>query len=160
MSSMEAISLRGSLPGDGVLQIVETEFGTVSGVICWDSDYPGIINQAGQNDVDVMFVPSHDWEAIVNVHAEMAVFRAIENGYVLVRQAEQGKSIITDSYGRKIASMNHFTAAERVMVAEIPTQGVSTIYGKTGDWFGALSGLGFIAITVWGIIRWRQNKKQ
>jgi len=152
--------IEGSLAGDGVLQIVETEIGTVSGVICWDSDYPGIMTQAGQNDVDVMFVPAHDWKAIVHIHADMAVFRAIENGYVLVRQAEQGMSIITDAYGRKIVSMNHFTASERVMVAEIPAQSVSTIYGKTGDWFGMLCGLGFIATGVWAVIRWRFYRSQ
>jgi apolipoprotein N-acyltransferase len=34
-------TIEGFKPGDGVLRTVETPFGTLSGIICWDTDAAG-----------------------------------------------------------------------------------------------------------------------
>ena len=77
----------GTLLGDGNLQTVETPFGVLSGVICWDADFPTVIQQTGQKGVGLLVVPSGDWLEINPIHSQMAVFRAIENGMSMVRQA-------------------------------------------------------------------------
>jgi len=86
----------------------------------------------------------------------MAVFRAIENGISVVRRAEQGRSITVDPYGRVLAKMDHFTASERVMVAQVPTQGVFTVYSVIGDLFGWLSVVGFVVVAIWAVVRGRK----
>ena len=49
--------VEGTLLGDGKLQAVTTPFGVLSGVICWDMDYPATIQQTGQNDrADVFLI--------------------------------------------------------------------------------------------------------
>jgi apolipoprotein N-acyltransferase len=148
--------LEGSLLGDGVLRTVETPYGTLSGVICWDTDFPSTVRQAGRNGTDILLSPAHDWREIDPMHAQMAVFRAIENGVSVVRQADQGRSITADPYGRVLAEMDHFTASERVMVAQAPTNGVFTVYSVIGDLFGWLSVVGFVVIAVWAIVRGRK----
>ena len=70
----------GSLKGDGVLQTINTPYGKLSAVICWDADFPNIIKQAGEQDVDLLFVPANDWREVKDIHAGMATFRAVENG--------------------------------------------------------------------------------
>jgi apolipoprotein N-acyltransferase len=149
--------LEGSLPGDGVLRTVETPYGTLSGIICWDADFPSVVSQAGRNGTDILLVPSNDWRAVDPLHTQMAVFRAVENGVSLVRHVSNGLSIATDPYGRVLASMDHFTASERVMVAQVPTEGVFTVYSIIGDTFAWLSIVGFVVIVVWTIVRWRRG---
>ncbi len=149
--------VEGSVAGDGVLQTFETPFATVSGVICWDMDFPATVNQAGRNGTDILLAPALDWLAVSTTHAHMSVFRAIENGVALVRHADNGLSIATDPYGRVLASLDHFGADRRLMVVEVPTSGVTTIYSILGDWFGWIAGLGFLMIVVVTVIQRRRR---
>jgi apolipoprotein N-acyltransferase len=151
--------LEGIEPGDGVLRTYESPFGTLSGVICWDADFPATVRQAGRNGTDILLVPSNDTRAVDPMHTQWAVFRAIENGVSLVRPASGGLSIATDPYGRVLASMDHWQASEWVMVAQVPTQGVFTIYSVIGDLFGWLAVAGLTVIVVWQVIRGRRARR-
>jgi apolipoprotein N-acyltransferase len=151
--------LEGIQPGDRVLRTFKSPFGTISGIICWDADFPATVRQAGRNGTDILLVPSNDSREIDPMHTHMAVFRAIENGVSLVRQASRGLSIVTDPYGRVLADMDHFTASEWVMVAQVPTHGVFTVYSVIGDLFGWLALAGFAAITAWVLIRRGRAKR-
>jgi apolipoprotein N-acyltransferase len=144
-------TLEGIQPGDRVLRTFESPFGTISGVICWDADFPATIRQAGRNGTDILLVPSNDIREIDPLHTQMAVYRAIENGVSMVRQASNGLSMVTDPYGRPLAAMDHFVASERVMVAQVPTQGVSTLYPVIGDLFGWLAVAGFVGLVLWAV---------
>ena len=84
------------MQGDGKLHSVATPFGVLSGVICYDLDYPAVIQQTGMNGTGLLLVPSKDWFEIDPIHSQMAVFRAIENGMSLVRQTDAGLSIAVD----------------------------------------------------------------
>jgi len=148
--------LEGSLLGDGKLRTAETPYGTLSGVICWDNDFIATIRQAGRNGTDILLVPSHDWRAIDPMHAQMSVFRAIENGVSVFRQTDQGLSIATDPYGRVLAVEDHFTTSEHVMVTQVPTKGVFTLYSVIGDLFGWLAVAGFVIIAGWAVVRGRK----
>ena len=100
------------------MRTVETPFGTLAGVICWDVDYPQAIRQASPKNVAILLAPSNDWPEITLMHTDMAVYRAIENGFSLVRQTDHGLSVAYDPYGRILAQMDHFAASQRVMVAQ------------------------------------------
>jgi apolipoprotein N-acyltransferase len=147
-----------SLVGDGKLQTVATPFGVLSGVICYDLDYPAVIQQTGQKGVGLLLVPSKDWFEIDPVHSHMAVFRAIENGMSLVRQTDTGLSIAVDPYGRVLAQTDFFGATDRTMVAQVPMRHVTTIYTLFGRWFEWLCLAGFLFVVAWALVARRQAK--
>lgn len=149
----------GSVLGKGDLQTFQTPSANVGGVICWDMDFPRIMSQAGRNGTDILLAPANDWEAVSTTHAHMAVFRAIENGVSLVRQAKNGLSIATDPYGRTLSKMDHFTASERLMVAQVPTTGITTVYSVIGDLFAWVTVFGFPLLVYLAIIGSRRSKQ-
>jgi len=138
--------------GEGQILTHDTPYGRIAAAICFDLDFPGYIRQAGQARSDILLAPYGDWETIKELHAEMAAFRAVENGISLVRPARGGVSTAIDPYGRVLASMDEFTAEQRIMVAQVPTSGVRTIYSRLGDWFVWLSMAGLIILTVAGFV--------
>lgn len=136
----------GTLAGDAVLRAKDTEFGRVSGVICWDQDFPHIMRQAGKNNTDIMLAPNADWPAITPMHTHIGIFRAIENGYSLVRPNVNGLSVITDPYGRVLAANEHVNNGEWTISAHVPVRGISTVYTFIGDIFGWLA---LIVLGLW-----------
>ena len=141
---------------EGKIRMIETPFGRLSSVICFDMDFPGLLEQAGQLRTDLMLVPSNDWREIDPWHSEMARFRAIEQGFNMVRHASLGLSVATDYQGRVLSHMDHFRTADRVMVSEVPTRGVTTIYSMVGDLFAWLC-IVTLPVLIVPVIRRRQE---
>jgi apolipoprotein N-acyltransferase len=139
--------------GDGILPVSNTPFGKVSAAICYDMDFTALINQAGRKDIDLMLVPAWDWLAINPLHARMAVFRAIENGFSMVRQTGEGLSIATDYHGRTLTSMDHFNTNDRTMQAKLPVEGVRTVYALIGDSFAWLCIFLFVCFIAWPFMK-------
>lgn len=129
---------------------LETPFGTISGIVCWDADFPSVVRQAGRQGVDLLFVPANDWSQVRDLHAEMAVFRAVENGFSMVRQTSNGVSITTDAYGRVLNSADSFS---RVLEQDVrvPLNSTTTLYSRVGDAVGwaALLGTAVLLIATW-----------
>src|SRR5260221_4612137 len=90
---------------------------------------------AGAVRADINLDQAKDWRAIDPLHTRMASFRAIEQGFNLVRQTSEGRSAAYDYQGRVLASMDHFQTSDYAMVSQVPTRGVRTIYYLLGDWF-------------------------
>jgi apolipoprotein N-acyltransferase len=142
-SGLKAIPVPGteaelSARDEGKIRVLETPYGRLSSVICFDMDFPGLLHEAGRLQTDIMLVPSNDWIEIDPWHTEMARFRAIEQGFNLVRQTSNGLSVATDTRGRVLSRMDHFTTRDRVMVSQVPTRGVTTLYSKVSDLFAWL----------------------
>ena len=134
--------------GDGKLRDLDTPYGRLSSIICYDGDFPQLLAQAGALGVDVMLDPSNDWRAIDPWHTQMASFRAIEQGFNLVRHTSQGLSAAFDYQGRRLAAMDHYQTTDYAMVSQVPTRGVRTIYSRVGDWFGWVCLAGLVLLTV------------
>lgn len=142
-----AISIR----GDGKLRALDTPYGRLSSAICFDADFPQLLRQAGRLGTDLLLDPSNDWKAIDPWHTRMASFRAIEEGFNLVRHTSQGLSAAFDYQGRQLASMDHYLTTDRVLVAQVPTQGTRTLYALLGDWFAWICLLGLAGVISMGI---------
>ncbi|HEX8630621.1 MAG TPA: nitrilase-related carbon-nitrogen hydrolase, partial [Catenuloplanes sp.] len=140
----------GNVPGPGVLPIVDTPYGRLSTVICFDAAFPGMIRQAGRAGVDILLVPSSDWEQVTDALAQQAVLRAVENGVSVVRPARSGTSIAVDYHGRVLGrDAGWFTGdprtTEQTMTVSAPVSGVRTPYARfTGDALGWLSVAGLL----------------
>ncbi len=100
-----------------------------------------------------MLVPSNDWPDIDPLHTQMASFRAIENGFSLVRITGNGLSAAFDYQGQVLAAVDYFTSGEQVMIAHLPIQGVTTIYSVVGDLFAWLCVAGFVGLAGWAVVR-------
>ncbi len=125
----------GMKKGDGEVAIAALDDVRTGHVICYDMDFPSFIQQAGRNDVDILFAPSSDWREVRFFHAISARFRAVENGCSLVRPTVQGLSIATDPYGRLLAYHDYYSNTPRLTMAGVPSRGTRTIYSKCGDLF-------------------------
>jgi apolipoprotein N-acyltransferase len=142
-------------------QTVDTPYGRLAGVVCCDLDYPYVIRQVSQKGVDILLVPSFEpTTANIVAHSQMAPFRAIENGVSIFRPTSQGISLAIDPYGRLLGSMNHTTASETVLVAQVPNRHIFTIYSAVGDLFGWLTVAGFVLMVGWAILRGRRAGKE
>jgi apolipoprotein N-acyltransferase len=150
MDFLKATRVPGSLntKGDGVLPVIETEFGRISTAICFDMDFPHLIAQAGRGKTDLFLAPSNDWREARDTHARMAKMRAIEQGFALVRPTKDGTTLVTDSTGRTLTAVTLDDNRTGLIVVELPVKSRFTLYSVIGDAFGLLCGVGFIAIVL------------
>jgi len=116
-----------------LIQRTETQFGTVAGAICFDMDFPQHLKQA--KSVDIFLAPSNDWQAIDPWHTHMARFRAIEQGFNMVRHTSNGLSVGSDYLGRVISEMDHYMDSEKILITHLPTKGITTLFSIIGDTF-------------------------
>jgi apolipoprotein N-acyltransferase len=138
-----------TVKGDGNVPTLATPYGRIAGAICFDMDFPHLPRRAGQAGADLILVPAADWKAISPLHTYMASFRAIENGFSLMRVVRGGFSAAFDYQGRLLAGMDSFTTKDYLILAHVPTKGVTTIYSQIGDVFAWLSIAGFVALLGW-----------
>ena len=131
----------GSLTGSGELQTIDTPYGKISAIICWDADFPNVVKQAGEQNVDLLFVPSNDWAAVKDIHAGMATFRAVENGMFIYRQTGSGISLVIDAFGRTLNRVDGIEETDTgnfvgLQMVTTPVSSVETLYPMIGDVFG------------------------
>ncbi len=121
--------------GSGRVFVRETELGRLGTVICYDMDRPEFLREAGRAGVELLVAPSSDWGAIATLHHQMALFRAVEQGFTLVRPAAHGLSAVVGPWGRvPIArSMSGPTTASAVVT--VPVRATRTLYTTLGDSF-------------------------
>jgi apolipoprotein N-acyltransferase len=139
-------------PGPGIVPVVETPYGRLATVICFDADFPALVRPAGRQGADILLVPVNDWQPVHTLHARAATFRSVENGLALVRPTGSGLSIAVDAFGRVLAQGEDFVSDPLALVAEVPVRGHATLYSSLGDnvaylslaRLGVLSGVGMM----------------
>jgi apolipoprotein N-acyltransferase len=139
--------------GAGRLPVADTLYGRLSTAICNDMHFTPLIRQAGQNDVDILIAPYHDVHPFESEDAVVATYRAIENGFSLVRPTGAGVSTITDYEGHMLGSQNYFTTSDGIMLNSVPMRGVRTIYSRIGDLFAYLCVAGLVFLVALALIR-------
>jgi apolipoprotein N-acyltransferase len=142
--------------GDKEIPTEETPYGKIASVICFDNDHPRYIRSA-DDDVGLLLVPSFDGKTLTPVHSRMAVFRAIENGFSILKPTGRGLSIAADFCGRVIAKQNYFTSQKRVMLADVPVQSVFTLYSVIGNAFAWLCIIGLGVLILMSVTTHKQR---
>lgn len=140
--------------GPEKIETVASELGRLGSVICFDMDFPAFLRQAGRQRADLLCVPANDWREITPYHAHIARFRAIEQGFALVRTTGNGQSVACDSSGRELAALTLFDNAAGVLRAEVPVVGRRTLYTLVGDAWVAVC-VGGLAVLAVLALRWR-----
>ncbi|MER6026092.1 nitrilase-related carbon-nitrogen hydrolase [Streptomyces sp. NPDC001851] len=139
-------------PGDGQVPVVRTPYGRLANVICYDADFPALM----RTRADIMLVPAHDWQEYGGAHTGKAALAAVEGGYSLVRQDEEGVTAAYDHEGRVLAATDYFTTERQTTVAYVPVRGVTTVYDRVGDTFAWLCLAALAALTATALVRPRR----
>ena len=146
------------LKGPEVIQSVDTPYGKIAISICRDMEFPHYMRQAGRANVDIMLSPSYEWPKGLVVHS--VYMRTIENGFSLVRPTQEGITVAVDFNGNILNQMDSADPSDSIMYADVPTQGVNTIYSNIGDllgWICVVGFLGFLPLNI--ILRIKQKSE-
>ena len=141
--------------GDGAPVLVPFGDTKLGGMICQDDNFTDIARAYGRAGTPIVAVPTNDWPAIRELHLDNAIFRAIENGYAVVRAASGGVSAIVSPRGEVIARVDHvddrldgaggdprlgISRSQRapegaLLHADVCLgDGSPTVYARLGDW--------------------------
>lgn len=136
------------VPAYDTLRYIDSPYGRLGAVVDFDASFPAHVRQTGEAKMDIVVIPSSDYPGIDPLAANMAIVRAIENGFALVRAANRGLSVATDARGRVLAATDYYTAFDKTLIAQVPVHGLHTVYARVGDMFAwlCLIGLGLLGL--------------
>ncbi len=137
--------------GDGRVTTLETRFGRVAVVICFDADFPAFAREAALQRADMLVIPANDWRAITPLHGEMSLMRGIEGGFGVLRAASNGLSVAADASGVRLASNDSFASPGAIMYAEMPMAHRRSTYGQAGDYFAHACVVIFLLLVIAGV---------
>jgi apolipoprotein N-acyltransferase len=106
--------------------------------ICKDMDFPDTIRRDAVKGVRLMGEPAGDFGIDGWLHARMSVMRGVEDGFALVRAANDGWVTASDAEGRLIASKVAAPTGLTMIVANLPFGPGPTLYARIGDVFAWL----------------------
>ena len=122
-----------SVPKGGPPKVLETDLGRMGGAICFDFDFPHLALDLAKQGADIVFLPSSDTPGVDPFHTQIAAVRAIEGGYSIVRSTRMGLSAGIDPHGRLRGWLSSNESRERVLLVDVPAEGVWTLYSAIGD---------------------------
>jgi apolipoprotein N-acyltransferase len=134
--------------GPPIVPFIDTPYGRLAGVICYDTDYLPYMHQAAWAQVGLLLAPANDWPAVKYDHTHEAVYRAVENGFAMVRPDAKGISMAVDPLGRELASADYYGTDRLDLVAMMPVQAVPTLYSRVGDVFAWLAIAALVGLVV------------
>ena len=137
--------------GDGIIKYFDSPYGRISSSICFDMDFPALISQVNNMNIDIMLVPGNDWQEITPYHTYVASARAIEHGFNMVRSVSRGFSASFNYKGQLLSSMNYYKTDDTILYSDIPTKGKKTIYSIFGDYFAWVCIIFLVIISVFFI---------
>lgn len=120
--------------------------------ICKDFDFTAPARTYGQAGVGLMLAPAWDFRVDGFWHGHIAVMRAVEDGFSLVRAARNGLLTVADDRGRIIAETASNTAPFATLMANVQVGHDKTLFLLLGDWFGRCAIVLFaavVAVAVW-----------
>jgi apolipoprotein N-acyltransferase len=135
--------------GAEVIQTADSPWGRIAVSICRDMSFPRFVLQAGRAGADIMLTGSHEFPKGITLNDP---YRSIENGFTHVRPTFDGITYGVDPYGRLLAQMDKGTGQPGIMFAEVPTEGVHTLYARFGDWLGWLSVAAVLAFAALAVV--------
>lgn len=140
-------------PFNNPVPVVSTPYGRLASLICFDGDFPDL----ARVEADILLTPSWDWPEVSYAHTmRMVRLRGIENGYSLIRPVFNGTAAAFDPFGRTLAMKETLSGGRHVMIVDLPTRGVPTVYGRAGDLFAWMCVAGLLALTVLGVLHRRR----
>ncbi len=117
--------------------------------ICKDLDFTNPARSYGRAGVGLLLAPAWDFQVDAFWHGHIAVMRAVEDGFSLVRSARGGFLTVADDRGRILAETRSNSAPFATLMATVPAGHDATLFQMWGDWFGWCS----VALLVFVLVR-------
>jgi apolipoprotein N-acyltransferase len=124
--------------------------------ICKDMDFTPLAREYGKQAAGLMLVPGWDFNMDRAWHGHIAVMRAVEDGFSLVRAAKNGYLTVSDNRGRVFAEARSDSAPFATLLAEVPTEHENTLFLLLGDWFAWVA-VGILLLTLAQLLRPRRG---
>jgi apolipoprotein N-acyltransferase len=105
--------------GDYKMPYLDTEFGRLGALICYDLDLLPLLNQIREKEIDILLVPSFDWDEITPLHANMAAFVAIQHRISIIRPDGNGYTQIFNSKGKAINQTESIKSNSNIIFADV-----------------------------------------
>jgi len=124
----------GFIPGTRRRTIALPDAPRVLPLICYEAIFPGDIETRGDRPGWIVNLTNDGWFGISTgpyQHLQQARLRAVEEGLPVVRAANTGISVVTDSVGRVIARLG--LGVEGVLDSRLPSAIPPTPYARAGD---------------------------
>jgi apolipoprotein N-acyltransferase len=147
-------------PGEGVFHSYDIPEGRISAAICYEMVFPSDIRKAGKLGTEILIAPSSDWMGVKNIHSRMAVIRAVENGFSLLRPTSDGITLAVDPFGRIVGQIDYFISKRAFLITELPVQKINTLYTAIGDWLAWLCLIFSVSAIFYMLIRKKRTKKR
>jgi len=144
--------------GPEIIQWVDTPYGRIAVSICRDLEMTDYIRQAGKANVDIMLSSAYEFEQGLVIHS--SYMRTIEQGFSLLRPAQHGITVAVDYNGNVLSQMDFADPGDGIMYAELPMQGVKTLYTQIGDVLGWICVVGLLGLIPLSIILRIKLKKE
>lgn len=135
-----------------------------SGMICYESTYPGFVAEFVRRGAEFISVITIDswWGKMSGAyqHHQFAIFRAVENRRWVARCAVGGMSSFIDPFGRVFDKTELFSETAIVRTLERRTE--LTPYTIHGDWLGSacLMLTGFLLAAIAGQWFWQNHRSR
>ena len=122
-------------PSKEPLEVLNTEMGKLSTVICYDINYPMFINNLSKKHLDILIVPSWDYPGVAEFQSKEARYKAIEGGFNLIKNTANGVVIASDYKGRILTYYSGKDCQDYFIISELYKHGKITLYSIIGQWF-------------------------
>jgi apolipoprotein N-acyltransferase len=140
-------------PGTDI-SVLPQQTGKIGIQICRDMDYPELARRYGKQQVGLVLAPAWDQGVDAAWHGHLALMRAVEDGFTLVRDAKVGLLTASDDRGRILAEESTRSDGAMVtMLATVPVRHDPTLYQQWGDWFAWLDLAALLALLALSVAR-------
>jgi len=136
---------------------IESPVGSLGPLICFESIFPELSRHFVREGATLLVNITNDgWFGDTpgpHQHAEMCLYRAVENRRYLVRSANTGVSMVVDPMGRMLNSIG--MDREGILIEPVQLLTTETFYTRHGEWTVLITSLLFAIV---GIVlgRWRR----
>ncbi len=148
--------MEGYTAGHGELLVVDTAPARLGTLICQDDNFTDLGRAYGRAGVQLLAVPTNDWEQVQRFHLQNVRLRAVDSGVGVVRGASNGISAVIDARGRLRASMDHHAEGSGVVVADLPLYRGGSLHARTGHPVPLACALVLAVAAVAGLRTWRR----
>lgn len=114
---------------------LDTPYGRIGQIICADMNYPHYISQAAAKNIDLLLDPAFDQIAITPLFTYSSGYRAVENGFTMIKITGDGYSAVIDPYYKQWAGQNSFELGTPNFYANVPVVSRETVYASIGYLF-------------------------
>ena len=150
------VEIPGYVKGSGDVPSATTAQGVITNMICFDDTFMRFVREK-TGSTEILFVPSWDWQGIKHAHTDLSEFRAVENGFSLVKPTYGGISTAVDGQGHVIQRFDTAdTGFDTVQFTDVPAKRIPTIYARYGsviDLAFCLSGFVTVALGIYVLLR-------